>query len=158
MEDRKLCSRLEYNQITDNIYVGTNQCCQTHFDESLKVLGLTADLSLEENRIDEPFGVEFYLWLPVIDLTAPSPDQFVIGVQFLKTLVSLNRKVYVHCQMGHGRAPTIVAAYLISQGRSVSEAIAFIKERRPVIHLEDVQVVALQEYAVAQRARVEASA
>jgi len=27
---------LEYNYITDGIYIGTNQCCQTHFDERLK--------------------------------------------------------------------------------------------------------------------------
>lgn len=27
--------QLEYNYITDGIYIGNNQCCQTHFDEAV---------------------------------------------------------------------------------------------------------------------------
>ena len=26
---------LEFNHITDGIYIGTNVCCQAHFDEKL---------------------------------------------------------------------------------------------------------------------------
>jgi hypothetical protein len=147
-ETHKLSKELDYNQITDHIFIGTNMCCQTHFDEKLKDKGITADISLEADRIDAPYGATSFLWLPTINNTPPSPEQFEIGINALKKLEQLNIKVYVHCQFGHGRAPTLVAGYLIKEkGMSVDEAIGYIKTKRPVIHLEDVQIAALQELA-----------
>ena len=138
---------LEYNHITDGIYIGTNQCCQTHFDERLKKEGITADISLEEDRLDAPFGVDFYIWIPVKNHTAPKPDQLEFGVLVLKKLISMQKKVYVHCKNGHGRAPTLVAAYLIKKGKTPEEAEGLIKTKRPSIHLEDVQRQALGDFS-----------
>lgn len=140
-------STLDYNEITDGIYIGTNRCCQAHFDERLRKEGITADISLEEDRVDQPFGVEFYVWLPVHDETAPTQEQLQFGAVVLEKLVRLGQKVYVHCRLGHGRAPTLVAAYLIARGRSVEETITFVSERRSGTHLEDVQYAALEEFA-----------
>jgi len=137
---------LEYNHITDGIYIGTNQCCRTHFDETLKKEGITADISLEKDRVDAPFGVDFYSWLPVEDHTPPSIEQFEFGVSALEKLVSMNQKTYVHCQNGHGRAPTLVAAYLIRKGQSPENAEVFIKSQRPSIHLEESQRAALIKF------------
>lgn len=137
----------EYDYITDGIYIGTNQCCRTHFDEKLKKEGITADISLEENRLDAPFGVDFYIWMPVQDHTAPSPDQLDFGVMALNKFVSVGKKVYVHCKNGHGRAPTLVAAYLVSKGKSPGEAEAFVKSKRPSIHLEEQQRQALRNFS-----------
>ncbi len=50
----------EYDQVTEHIYVGTNQCCIVHFDESLLEAGIRADISLEQERLDTPFGVDFF--------------------------------------------------------------------------------------------------
>jgi protein-tyrosine phosphatase len=135
----------EYNYIDDGIYVGTNQCCQTHFDEGLMTKeGISADISLEEARVDQPFGVDFYLWLPTKDSNPPNPDQLELGVTALEKLVAMGRKVYVHCKNGRGRAPTLVAAYLIrSKGMTAREAETFMKERRSTIHLEESQREAL---------------
>lgn len=137
---------LDYNYIADGIYIGTNQCCQTHFDEQLKKEGITADISLEEDRIDAPFGVDFYIWIPVKDHVAPAPDQLKFGVSALEKLVAMQKKIYVHCKNGHGRAPTLVAAYLIKKGKTAKEAIAFIKSKRASIHLEEAQKQALREF------------
>lgn len=121
-------NKLDFNYIVDGIYIGTNQCCQTHFDEKLKKEGITADISLEEDRLDAPFGLEF-------------------GVSVLEKLVSMGKKVYVHCKNGHGRAPTLVAAYLTKKGKSSAEAEAFIKSKRPTMHLEDIQRQALEDFS-----------
>lgn len=139
--------KLEFNQITEYIYIGTNACCYTHFDEKLLALGIKADISLEEEKIDTPLGVGFYIWIPVKNHTAPTQDQLDFGVSVLKKLVAMKKKVYIHCQNGHSRAPTLVAAYLIKQGKSPDEALAFIKAKRPSIHLEDVQQEALVEFS-----------
>jgi len=146
MIDHSQIKELEYNNITDGIYIGTNQCCQTHFDERLKKEGITADISLEEDRLDAPFGVDFYIWIPVKNHTAPKPDQLEFGVSVLEKLVSMKKKVYVHCKNGHGRAPTLVAAYLVKKGKTPEEAEGLIKTKRPSIHLEDVQRKALKDF------------
>lgn len=138
---------LEYNYITDGIFIGTNQCCQMHFDMVLKEEGITADISLEENRLDAPFGVDFYVWIPIINHEPPKPDQIEFGVSVIDKLVSMGKKIYVHCQNGHGRAPTLVAAYLISKGKNPEEAEVFIKSQRPSIHLDETQREALKVFS-----------
>lgn len=136
----------EYNQITEEIFIGTNFCCGVHFKEELLNKGITADMSLEEERVDQPFGVEFFFWLPTEDELPSSEDQFTLGVSILKKCVELKRKIYVHCIHGHGRAPTMVAAYFISQGDTVGGAIQCIKDKRPVIHLNEAQINALKQF------------
>lgn len=144
--DHSQIKELEYNEIADGIYIGTNQCCQTHFDEKLKKEGITADISLEEDRLDAPFGVEFYVWMPVQNHTAPKHEQLEFGTSVLEKLVSMGKKIYVHCKNGHGRAPTLVATYLIKKGKSPTEAEAFIKSKRSTMHLEDIQRQALEDF------------
>jgi len=136
----------EYNQITNHIYIGTNQCCTTHFEQELLDKGVTADISLEAGRIDNPEGVDYFVWLPTKDHTPPTMNQLYIGVENIKKFVDLGIKVYVHCKNGHGRAPTLVAAYLISEGKDVDAAIEAIRAKRSAIHLEDSQIERLREY------------
>ncbi len=138
---------LNYNHIVDGIYIGTNQCCQTHFDELLLKAGISADISLEEERVDAPFGVNFFIWIPVKNYLSPTSEQLDFGVNALEKLLAMQQKVYVHCQNGHGRAPTLVAAYLIKKGKTVEEAIALIKSKRPSVHMDEAQKQALQNFA-----------
>lgn len=138
---------LSYNYIADGVYIGTNQCCQTHFNELLLRDGIGVDISLEKDLVDAPFGVDFYIWIPVNDHAAPTPDQLEFGVSVLEKIVAMQKKVYVHYKNGHGRAPTLVAAYLIKKGKTAEEAIAFIKSKRASIHLEETQKQALRELA-----------
>jgi len=138
----------EYSQIDENIFIGTNMCCITHFDEELIRKGVTADISLEGERMDHPEGTKMFLWLPTVDHTAPSPEQLRTGVDMLTSIVKQNQKVYVHCMNGHGRAPTLVAGYYISLGMTVEEAIEKIQAKRSTIHLDDVQVKALRNFVV----------
>lgn len=147
MEDKKHhVIEFEYNQITNEIFIGTNACCETHFNEELLKNGITADMSLEKEHIDQPFGVEFFFWLPVDDECSPSEDQFTIGIAILEQCVALKRKIYVHCRHGHGRAPTMVAAYFIAHGSTVEEAVEKIKEKRSVVHLNEEQIEELKHF------------
>ena len=136
-----------FNHITDGIYIGNNQCCQFHFEKTLIKEGISADISLEEKRIDAPFGVEFFVWIPVTDHTSPTYDQLLFGVSVIEKIVAMKKKVYVHCKNGHGRATTLVAAYLIKQGKTMDEAINLIKTKRPVIHLQEAQKDTLKDFS-----------
>ncbi|MDE2078916.1 MAG: dual specificity protein phosphatase family protein [Patescibacteria group bacterium] len=137
---------LDYNYITDGIYEGTNQCCSIGLSEVLKREGIVADMSLEDTRLDQPFGVEAYVWLPTKDHTPPSQDQLSFGAAALEQWVAQKKKVYLHCKNGHGRASTVLAAYLINQGHDPESAFALIQKHRSAAHLQDSQKEALQTY------------
>ncbi len=137
---------MNYSQITDQIYVGTNFCCDMHFAPELLAKGVTYDLSLEEERVDSPIGGAAYLWLPIKDGYSPSEQQFAMGTAFIRAAIRSGHKVYVHCKNGHGRAPAMVAAYFVTEGKSVSEAVVLLQERRPEIHLSESQLAGLEAF------------
>lgn len=136
---------MEHSDITPYISIGTNMCCSMHGDRLVK-LGFDADLDLEEERQEAPPAINFYTWIPIPNHVAPSQDQLDFGVAVIRELVALRKKVYVHCHNGHGRAPTIVATYLTTTGKTTEEALQMIAAKRPEVHLEDVQRQALDEF------------
>lgn len=140
--------KLRYSQITPYIYVGTNMLQYSHF-ERLKKLGISVDIDLESEHVEKvPMrGLDIFLWLPIKDGHAPSHDQMAAGVAFLDQIVRHRKKVYVHCKNGHGRAPTLVAAYLTTQGMMPEKAIAFVKKKRPVVHFNKEQTRAIKKFA-----------
>lgn len=134
----------EYSKITKYLYIGSNQCCQAHFNQKLIKKGIVADISLEENKIDHPFGVKFYSWLPTKNHASPTQKQLILGARTIKDLVDNKMPVYVHCKNGHGRAPTLVAAYLLLSGMNLAKARELLKKKRPSIHLDKSQINALK--------------
>ena len=133
----------EYNRITSHVYLGSNQCCKGHFRKSLLNKGIKAEVSLENESIDEPFGVDYFLWLPVKDKKAPSQKQLIAGAKFIRILVKNNIKLYVHCKRGHGRSPTMAAAYFILEGLNFKDAIRKVRAKRR-IHMTNAQIKALK--------------
>jgi protein-tyrosine phosphatase len=146
-ENHSPLTNIDFSYIVDGIYVGTNQCCRTHFEKELSKEGIEADISLEEGRIDAPFGIKFYIWLPIKNHESPTDEQFDLGVSILGKLAAMKKKVYVHCQNGHGRAPLLVAAYLVSTGKTPEEALSIVKSQRASTHLNDLQMKSLLDFS-----------
>jgi hypothetical protein len=140
-------AQFEFSQITSQIYIGNGYCCQNHFDENLKNLGITADLALEDEGLEVIEGLDYSLRLPVADDEAPNVTQFRVGVDFLDNLIKAGEKVYVHSGKGYGRAPTMVAAYFIHAGMEVDGAVEKIKASRPEVHLVLPQIEALRSFS-----------
>jgi len=136
----------DYSQITKEIYMGTNMCCATHFPQSLLKKRVFADISLEEKHVDAPFGVSYYLWLPVEDLHCPTLEQLYQGSLFLAHLVQARTKVYVHCKNGHGRSATLVIAYFLLQGMQLDQAIYTVYKKRKTMHLSPAQLAGLHDF------------
>jgi len=143
--------QMDYSQITDNIFIGSNLCkgnvCPIHGPE-FKKLNITAEINLtREHEEIAPQEIDLYAWIPVKDRGVPNKCQFALGTSIINEAVNNNQNIYIHCKNGHGRSPTIVAAYLIRfQNKSVSEAVNLIKSKRPEIHLEESQLEALNEF------------
>lgn len=136
----------DYDQIDDEVFIGTNMCCQFGFNKELLAKGVKADISLEKDKVDAPEGIEYFLWLPTEDNQAPTQDKLNLGVQVLEFLISRNIKVYIHCKNGHGRSPTLFIAYLIKKGMGVDEAFQYVKTKRPAVHLTEAQVNGLKNF------------
>ena len=68
------------------------------------------------------------------------------GVAFIQHEIESGGKVYIHCGAGVGRAPTMAAAYLISQGDTPAQAIDRIRIVRSFIRPTRVQREQLQRY------------
>lgn len=137
----------DYDEINEEVIIGTNMCCQYGFEKELLVRGVTADVSLEKDKVDAPKGVQYFLWLPTEDEHAPTQDQLTLGVEDLTFFKARNIKVYIHCKNGHGRATTLYMAFLMKNGMGLDQALASIKEKRPGVHLTEEQLRALKTFA-----------
>lgn len=143
--------QFDYSKVIDNLYLGSDFCqagvCMLHAEE-FRQLGVSIEINLskEENELPPP-NLEMYIWLPVADGNTPSVDQLDAGTAVIDEALLHGKTVYVHCRNGHGRSPTLIAAYLIRfQGKSVDEAVAFTQGKRNEIHIEFNQREALQKY------------
>lgn len=136
-------AHMEISKITDNIFVGTSMCCTRHADyhsKRMKELEIYAGIDLRKEFDESPHFLEVYLKLPVEDTYPPSPFQTKIGVDLIDNVVKDGKKVYIHCQVGHGRSPTLAAAYfIVKEGLSAENAIAKVKAGRPEAHPTDRQ-------------------
>jgi len=72
-----------------------------------------------------------YLHLPVADMQAPTLEDIAAFVEFAAAAEAAQRPVVVHCGAGMGRTGTMLAAYLVSGGCEVREAIAQVRSQRP---------------------------
>jgi len=131
----------EYSQIDENVFIGTNACCSMHFNEGLIEKGITVDISLEGEKLDQPYGVDIFIWIPTEDHTPPKRHCVRAAIEALDALLKDGKKIYIHCKNGHGRAPTFYSAYLIlKKGLTPEQAVEKIREKRPSIHLEEGQL------------------
>lgn len=137
---------LNYSKIDKYLLIGTTICCRKHF-ELLLAEGMDADIDLEIEKMDKPSGVSAFLWLPTVDYNAPSQAQLYAGAHFIDNLVKHKMRCYVHCNAGHGRAPTLVAAYyILSKSFTPQKAINFISSKRPLISPNNHQMRALNRF------------
>lgn len=95
-----------------------------------------------------PFRDVDFLSLPVLDLTAPTPEQIDAAVRFIREHQERGI-VYVHCKVGYSRSAVIVGAYLLASGiaRTASEAVTLLERARPGIVVRPEARAALAAYA-----------
>ncbi len=141
---------LRFSQVTDQLYVGPQ------YDEKgkahLEAQGITAGVNLRVEFDDAEYGLALpnYCYLPTIDDDPIVDDHLATGVSFIRECIEAGEKVYIHCAGGIGRAPTMAAAYLISTGLSMDEALDTIRAVRPFINPTRVQLEALRRFEADQ--------
>ena len=124
----------EYTQIIDQLYVAAWPTGEDY--EDLKELGVRLVINMDwvpaDEKLDKPpLSV---LALTEIDtpLTPMSMENIWKGVNRAQEVFDEGDRVMVYCKGGVHRSVAIACCILISQGYSAEEAMALVKERRPV--------------------------
>ncbi len=141
----------DYSLVLPHVYIGSDLCrgniCPVHGGE-FEELGILVEINLSvEKKEIPPDGIDIYAWIPVPDDYAPTVDQLNMGTAIIHEALSSHKNVYVHCKHGHGRSPSLVAAYLIRyKGYNAEQALDCIKSKRAEIHPVQLQIDALIAY------------
>ncbi|XWX03038.1 dual specificity protein phosphatase [Aggregatilineales bacterium SYSU G02658] len=146
-----------YSRITPQLYVGGQH--RPRGWGAMTAEGISAVVNMREAHLDDAKkGIQSacYLHLATRDNTPPTLDDLLRGAQFIAQQVAAGGKVYIHCGVGVGRAPTQAAAYLVYSGLSADEALALIRRARPFIHLTSSQRRQLAEFEARYRGRLQA--
>lgn len=118
---------MNYDEIVPNLYCGQKIDSQ-EFNDALVQEGITHVINLWSG-IREPYWKGLTLNLNQDDDGTPRPpEQTIAGIEFAK----IATKLYVHCQWGMGRAPSMIYAILRSRGMTQKELIPLINLRRPI--------------------------
>jgi hypothetical protein len=141
-----------FSRITPGLYVGPQIGRLGH--RRLCRLGIRASVNLRIEFDDVAAGLAFpeHLRLPTVDGEAPTLEGLDAGVAFIRRGLEGGRRVYVHCQSGVGRAPTLAAAYLCSTGCGLAEALALLRRARPFVDLTPPQLEQLTRFVERLRA------
>ncbi|GAP12002.1 predicted protein-tyrosine phosphatase [Bellilinea caldifistulae] len=137
----------EQCEITPHLFVGA-QFRQGGW-RILERWGIRGVINLRAEFDDRQLGLDFpaYLHLPTVDDAAPSLEDLQAGVEFYRQIKNEGGKVYIHCGAGVGRAPSMAAACLISEGLTPSQAWAKIRQVRIFIRLTRVQQEQIERFA-----------
>lgn len=143
----------KYSRITAQLYVGGQH--RVNGWKAMGSEGITAVVNMRESKFDDTryqtLDAKKYLHLATRDNTPPTLEDLIKGAVFIHSEISGGGKVYIHCGIGIGRAPTQAAAYLIYTGMTAQEAYDHIYERRPFIHLTSRQRHQLDEFEALYR-------
>lgn len=113
----------------------------TQRGQKIAVVDVTCELPCRVRHV-----IDAYHLVPVWDSHAASPDQIQRAVTWaLPYARDPEYVVYIHCAHGHGRSGTVMGAMLLAMGEvdSVDEAIACMKQKRPLVRLNTRQRDAL---------------
>lgn len=138
--------RSRRSMITPQLFLG-GQYGQSGL-ATLKNWGITGVVSMRMIKPNQFLNTEWLsvLHLPTPDQTAPSLIQLHEGVAFIKNNIDKGGKVYIHCHHGEGRGPSMTAAYLISTGMTLNDALTEIRKVRNFIRPTEVQINRLKEF------------
>jgi protein-tyrosine phosphatase len=116
-------------------------------------------LDLREEGTDDPevlamLGIEWRR-VPVTDRRAPTHDQLAEIIEWLDADANPNtdQALYVHCQAGLGRTPTVAIALLMQHELSLAEAHRMVLSARPEAAPTSQQLTWLEEVEARLKAK-----
>lgn len=122
-----------WDEITPNLWIGRkltrNEAHAAIAAGAIATLDLTGEFSEATPLLDTR-----YLNLPVLDLTAPTNNQFAQAIAFIDQHID-HGVVFVHCKIGYSRSAAVAMAWLMHRGiaNSTAEAATIVRAARPSV-------------------------
>ncbi|KAK9917815.1 hypothetical protein WJX75_008567 [Coccomyxa subellipsoidea] len=124
---------LEYspqaNEVRPGMYLGGWQAYDAKpFTHVLTVM--------DDPGLQYPPTLKAHLVIPLEDTPSSNLlDHFPDGIEFIRSALAEKGMLFVHCAAGVSRSATMISAYLMAtEGLTVEQAIASIRQARPIIH------------------------
>jgi protein-tyrosine phosphatase len=118
------------SQITDRIFLGPYHAAQNL--QYRNEYGITHVLNCTPDPLDGLQKLQVRQ-MNIHDGEAIPPDLVRFGVRSIDEAVKSGGKILVSCHAGISRSPSMVCAYLMYNGFSWDEALAFIRSKRPQV-------------------------
>jgi atypical dual specificity phosphatase len=137
-------SWVEPNLLAGLAYPGRVEELQWLRANGIEILLTLTEQPLSKSNINES-GI-FAIHEPIPDWQAPTIEQLERCLGIIRMANEKRFAVAVHCAAGIGRTGTILAAYLMSKGIPLDDAISQIRKLRPGSVESTAQVALLKEW------------
>lgn len=134
---------MKYTEVVDTIYVGSSPLSPKDI-KALRKIGITAVMNLQTdadilywridwekmNRAYQKSNIEVYRY-PIRDFDKDIlAEKLNGGITLLDEILAKRHKVYLHCNAGLNRSPTMAIAFLVKKrNMNISEAASLIMSR-----------------------------
>lgn len=135
-----------WDEVTPHVWIGRKLSDPEATEAESKGVTAVLDLTGEFSEAS-PLLATRYLNVPILDLTAPTPEQLQRCIAFLSENATRGT-VYVHCKIGYSRSAAVVGAYLLASGAvcCANEAMDRLRAVRPSIVIRPEAVDALNRF------------
>eukprot|EP00295_Goniomonas_pacifica_P033115 CAMPEP_0175950334 /NCGR_PEP_ID=MMETSP0108-20121206/29544_1 /TAXON_ID=195067 ORGANISM="Goniomonas pacifica, Strain CCMP1869" /NCGR_SAMPLE_ID=MMETSP0108 /ASSEMBLY_ACC=CAM_ASM_000204 /LENGTH=162 /DNA_ID=CAMNT_0017276385 /DNA_START=13 /DNA_END=497 /DNA_ORIENTATION=- len=153
-----------WSVIDDRLVLGAIPLADRGHLGQLLDLGVTAVVTLNQtselqpNLVSRPVTPSEWVAAGVTQFRQPTADFSGLTFDSLCECVAFMRsheeqrsgqgsRIYVHCKAGRGRAPTVMACFLIAhRGATTAQALALLSEKRPAVWLLPGQRRAIEDF------------
>lgn len=137
-----------FDEVIPGLYLGVR--LWESDQNQIKALGINSflDVTSEYSKLKFIRSDQSYLCVPLLNDIAPTFDELDKCVTWIKEQ-SKNGHQYVHCDLGLGRGPMVVAAFLIKEGGkpNAQEALEWVQKQRKQVGLTKEQYLTLVDYS-----------
>ena len=141
-------SSFDYSNITENILISGE------YDENdiftIQKLGINCVIdmrseSLFDESLFESIGIKYFN-IPVDNYFAPELEQIDTAIEYIKSHITTDNNILIHCKEGVGRSSLIIIAYLITTGLDLFESMEIVKSNRWGANLNNIQFQKLKKW------------
>ena len=141
-------SSFDYSNITENILISGE------YDENdiftIQKLGINCVIdmrseSLFDESLFESIGIKYFN-IPVDNYFAPELELIDTAIEYIKSHITTDNNILIHCKEGVGRSSLIIIAYLITTGLDLFESMEIVKSNRWGANLNIIQFQKLKKW------------
>ena len=98
-----------------------------------------------DKSLFESIGIKYFN-IPVDNYFAPELEQIDTAIEYIKSHITTDNNILIHCKEGVGRSSLIIIAYLITTGLDLFESMEIVKSNRWGANLNNIQFQKLKKW------------